>query len=138
MDHCLVASELRERLSVSKRVAEKLDMQRFDLRKLNDAEVKVKITNRFAALENFDDNVDMSRAWENIRENIKTSAKDSLGHYELQQHKPWFDDECSKLIDRRKQAKLQWLQNPSQVNGDNMDNVRYEASRSFRTKKGNI
>jgi hypothetical protein len=33
----------------------------------------------------------------------------------------WFDDECSKLIDRRKQAKLQWLQNPSQVNGDNMD-----------------
>jgi hypothetical protein len=85
-------------------------MQRFYLRKLNDAEVnkqhQVKITNRFAALENFDDNVDMNRAWENIRENIKTSAKESLGHYELQQHKAWFDDECSKLIDRRKQAKL--------------------------------
>jgi hypothetical protein len=41
----------------------------------------------------------------------------------------------SKLIDRRKKAKLQWLQNPSQVNGDNMDNVRREASRIFRTKK---
>jgi hypothetical protein len=78
--------------------------------KLNDAEVKeqyqVKITNRSAALENSDDNVDMNTASEN-RENIKTSAKDSLGHYELQQHKPWFDDECSKLTDRRKQAKLQ-------------------------------
>jgi hypothetical protein len=41
-------------------------MQRFDLRKLNDAEVKeqyqVKITNRFAALESFDDNVNMNRA----------------------------------------------------------------------------
>jgi hypothetical protein len=45
-------------------------------------------------LENFDVNVDMNRAWENIRGNIKTSAKESLGHYELQQHKPWFDDEC--------------------------------------------
>jgi predicted metallo-beta-lactamase superfamily hydrolase len=45
-------------------------------------------------LENFDDNVDMNRAWENIRENIKTSATESLGHYELQQHTPWFDDEC--------------------------------------------
>jgi hypothetical protein len=90
-------------------------------------------------LENFDDNVDMNRAWENIRENIKISPKESLGHYELQQHKPWFDDECSKLIDRRKQAKLQWLQNPSKVNGDNMDNVRRDASRTFRTKKkGNI
>jgi hypothetical protein len=51
-------------------------MQRFDHRKLNDAEVKeqyqVKITNRFAALENFDDNVDMNTAWENVTENIKT------------------------------------------------------------------
>jgi hypothetical protein len=46
-----------------------------------------------------------------------------------------FDDECSKLVDRRKQARLQWLQNPSQVNRDNMDNVRREASRNFRTKK---
>jgi hypothetical protein len=103
-------------------------MQRFDLRKLNDAEVKeqyqVKIANRFATLENCDDNVHMNTAWKNIRENIKTSAKESLGHYELQQHKPWFDDECSKLIDRRKRAKLQWLQNQSQVNRDDMDNVR--------------
>jgi hypothetical protein len=52
-----VAAKLRERLSVIKRVARKFDMQRFDLRKLNDAEVKeqyqVKITNRFPALENF-------------------------------------------------------------------------------------
>jgi hypothetical protein len=111
-------------------------------RKLNCAEVKeqyqVEITNRFVALENFDDNVDMNRAWENIRENIKISAKESLGHYDLQQHKLWFDDECSKLIDRGKQAKLQWLQNPSQVNGDNMHNVRREASRTFRTKKRGI
>jgi hypothetical protein len=55
-DHYLVAAKLRERLSVMKQVAPKFDMQRFDLRKLNDAEVKeqyqVKITNRFAALEN--------------------------------------------------------------------------------------
>jgi hypothetical protein len=86
-------------------------------------------------LENFDDNVDMNRAWENITENIKTSAKESLGHYELRQHNPWFDDECPKLIDRRKEAKLKWLQNPSQVNGDNMNKERREARRTFSTKK---
>jgi hypothetical protein len=93
-----VAAKLCERLSAIKRVARKFDMHRFDLRKLNDAEDKeqyqVKITNRFAALENYDDNVDMNTAWENIRENIKTSVKEILGHYELQQHKPLFDDEC--------------------------------------------
>jgi hypothetical protein len=51
-----------------------------------------------------------------------------------QSYKPWFD-ECLKLIDRRKQVKLQWLQDPSVVNEDNLCNVRREASRHFRNKK---
>jgi hypothetical protein len=58
-----------------------------------------------------------------------------LGYYELKKHKPWFDEGCSKLLDQRKQAKLQWLQDPSEVNGDNLNNVRREASRHFRNKK---
>jgi hypothetical protein len=49
-----------------------------------------------------------------------------------------FDDECSKLIDQWKQAKLRWLQNPSQINGDNLKNLRREASRTFKTRKRNI
>jgi hypothetical protein len=44
------------------------------------------------------------------RENIKTSAKDNPGYHRLKHNKPWFDDECSKLIDQWKQAELQWLQ----------------------------
>jgi hypothetical protein len=47
---------LRETLSLSKLATRYFDMQRFDLRKLNDAEIKeqcqVKFSNRFAALEN--------------------------------------------------------------------------------------
>jgi hypothetical protein len=39
------------------------------------------------------------------------------------------------LLDQRKEAKLQWLQDPSEVNGDNLNNVRHEASRHFRNKK---
>jgi hypothetical protein len=42
--------------------------------------------------------------------------------------------ECSKLADQRKQAKLQWLQNPSEANEDNLSDVRLEASRHFRNK----
>jgi hypothetical protein len=47
-----------------------------------------------------------NNAWESIRENIKTSAKDNLGYHRLKHNKPWFDDECSKLIDQQKRAKL--------------------------------
>jgi hypothetical protein len=44
---------------------------------------RVEISNRFAALENLDTEVDINRAWETIRENITFSAKGSPGYYEL-------------------------------------------------------
>jgi hypothetical protein len=58
--------------------------------------------------------------------------------YEPKQHKPWFDEGCSELLDHRKQAKLQWLQDASEINAQNMNNVRHETSRHFRNIKGNI
>ena len=68
------------------------------MRKLNEPEVRehyqIEITNRFAALENVNDEEDVNRTSENIKENIQTSAKESLGLHELKQNKPWFDDEC--------------------------------------------
>jgi hypothetical protein len=51
---------------------------------------------------------------ENIKENIKTLAKEDLGLYEVKQHKPWFDEEWLGFLDQRKQAKMQWLQDPKQ------------------------
>jgi len=78
-DHYLVVAKFRERLAVSKQAAQKFDGDRFNLRKLNEPKVRkhyqIEITNRFAALENLSDNEDINRAWENIEENIKTSAK---------------------------------------------------------------
>jgi hypothetical protein len=43
--------------------------------------------------------------------------------------------DTQKLLNQRKQAKLQWLQDPSEINGDNPNNGRHEASRYFRNKK---
>jgi hypothetical protein len=39
------------------------------------------------------------------------------------------------LLDQRKQAKLQWLQDPSEINGHNLHNIGHEASRYFMNKK---
>jgi hypothetical protein len=97
--------------------------------------LKATIKNKFAALENLDDNGDISKIWETIRENIRISAKESIGLCESKSYKPWFDEECLKLVDRRKQAKLQWLHDPSVVNEDNLRNVRREDSKHFKNKK---
>ena len=53
----------------------------------------------------------------------------------MKQHKPWFDEECIHFLDERKQAKLQLVQDPSERNVDNLNNVRREASRHSRNKK---
>jgi len=45
-----------------------------------------KVSKMLAALENLNDSEDINRAWENIKGNIKTSAKGSLGLYESKQH----------------------------------------------------
>jgi hypothetical protein len=78
-------------------------MERFNVKKLNKGYVKeqyqVTIRNKFATLEILEDSWDINRAWDNIRENIKISAQESLGYCESKHHKPWFDEECLELVE---------------------------------------
>ena len=109
-----MVAKLRERLAVRKQAAQKFAGERFNLRKLKELEAKekyqIEITNRFAALENLNVDEDVNRVWENIKENIKTSAKESLGLHEWKQHSPWFDKECVDFLNQKKQAKMQWIE----------------------------
>jgi hypothetical protein len=106
--------KFRERLAVSKQTTHSIHVERFNLNKLIHVEGKeqyrVEISHRFADLENLDTEVDISRARETIRKNIKISAKKSLGYYKLKKQKPSFGEGCSELLDQRNKAKLQWLQ----------------------------
>ena len=116
-DHYLVVAKVRESLAVSKQAVKKFDMERFNLRKLNELEVRkqyqIESSNRFATLENLGDSEDINRAWENMKDNIIISVKESLVLYEMKQHKPWFDEECLGFLDQRKHAKVQWYQDPN-------------------------
>jgi hypothetical protein len=122
-DHDLAVAKVRERLAVSKQASQKVRKQ-----------YQIEIKNRFVALENFSDYEDIrvNRAWERIVQNIKTSTKGNLDLHELKQRKSWFDEEC---LCQRKQAKIRWIQDPSQRNVNNLENVRDVASRYFRNKK---
>jgi hypothetical protein len=74
-----VVAKLRERLSARKQAAQKTDVERFNLKKLSEMEVRkqfqMELSNRFAALENLNDSSDINGAWGNVKENIKISAK---------------------------------------------------------------
>jgi hypothetical protein len=122
-----VVAKVRERLAVNKQRPRRFDMERSNLKNLNEVKGKGQFrvgSKRFAAFEDLDTEVESNCAWETMRENIKISAKDSLGYFELRKHNTWFEEGCSKLLDQRKKAKLQWLQDPSEINGDNLNNVK--------------
>ena len=139
IDHYLVVEKVRERLAVRKQAAQKSDGGRFNMRKLYELEVskqyQIEITNRFATLENVSEDEDINRAWESVKENIKTSATESQVKHEMKQQKPWFNEECLGILDQRKQAKIHWIQDPSQSNAHSLNNVRRDASRHFRNNK---
>jgi hypothetical protein len=70
-----------------------------------------------------------SSTWGDNKGNIKTSAKKSVGLCKLKQHKLWLDEECSRYLDQRKHAKIQWLHDLNQSNADNINTVKREADR---------
>jgi len=93
----LVVAKVRDRLPVSKIAAQKFDIEMLNLRKLNELKVSkeyhINVSYRFVALGNLNESEDINSAWENIKGNIKTSAKESLGPYELKQPKSRHDEE---------------------------------------------
>jgi len=94
----LVVAKVRDRLAASKKAAQKFYIERFNLRKLSELKVskeyQIKVSYRFVALDNLNESEDINSAWENIKENVKSSAKESLGPHDLKQHKSWFGEEC--------------------------------------------
>jgi hypothetical protein len=93
--------KIRQRLAVSEKAAQNFKVDRFNLRKLRELEVKkqyqIKISNRFAALEKLNDNDDIRTVLGNIKGYIKISAKENLSRYGKKQHKQCFDEEGSRF-----------------------------------------
>jgi hypothetical protein len=70
--HYLVVAKVTERLEVNKQRSQRLHMEMFNLKKLNEVEGKeqfrVEVSNRFAALEDLGTELEINSAWETIRE----------------------------------------------------------------------
>jgi hypothetical protein len=86
------------------------------------------------AFRNIDPQIDIEIAWETTRNNIKISAQNIRGYFEVRKHKPGINEGHSKLLDQSKYTKVQWLQELSKKNGNDRNNIRREANRHFKKK----
>jgi hypothetical protein len=53
----------------------------------------------------------------------------------LKQHKALLAEDCSELSVEKKQGKLHWMQDPSEINAYKLSNPRREVCGNFRNKK---
>ena len=87
-DQYLVITKVRERLAVGKQAAQRFDRQRFNLRKLNEPEVRehcqIEITNRFAVLENVNDDDNVNRNWRTLKRISKPRRKRGAARIEAE------------------------------------------------------
>ena len=87
-----MVAKVREILSARKQAAQQTDAERLNVKELSEMEVskqfQIQLSNRFEALENLNNSVDINSALENIKENIKNSAKETLSVYGQKHHKP--------------------------------------------------
>jgi DNA polymerase elongation subunit (family B) len=76
-----MVAEVRGKLAVSKQTEQKVDVEGFNLKRLSEFEFRkqyqIKISSSFVAFENLNACEDIHRAWENVEDNIKISAKES-------------------------------------------------------------
>jgi hypothetical protein len=74
-----VVAEVRERLAVSKREAQKIDVEKCNRRKLRELEIgkqyQINISNRFAALEILSDSEDVIGAGKTLKGTSKPKLK---------------------------------------------------------------
>jgi len=70
-DHYMVVAKVRESLAVNKQAAQSFEGERFNLRKLNELEVRkhyrIELTKSFAALENLSNDEGINRAWKTLK-----------------------------------------------------------------------
>ena len=147
-DHQLVITKVREKLCIASRESKGSKQRKFEVKLLDNPGVKadyqLEISNRFEILTDSSDNeddisnnkeIDVNKMWEAIRDTVKGAAKEHVGEMKRQKNKPWFDDECLKLHEERKQARQRWLGNKNEANTNNYSNAKRNATRGFRNKK---
>jgi hypothetical protein len=108
-DHILIRARIQLKLRAVKKVQRR---RKFTVYKLKQAEVeeafRLELRNRFSALENIDDENNIDKKWEKIRDCFTSTATETLG-YRKNVKEEWLTSETWNLISERKKIKSKML-----------------------------
>lgn len=143
-DHYLVVIKVRQRLCKERREKQKTKLK-FNLRKLENPNVRkeftLKLTNRFQALEQKEENMGHSieNEWKTIRESVQEVAEEVIGFQKNKNtQKAWFNENCRQLIVERKKSKEELLVQDTQEKREKYERINRKTNKTLRTAKRNF
>ena len=113
-DYNLVIARVKVRLKANRGSRNERKM-RFDTEKLKENNVKeeyqLELRNRFRVLtEERGETEDINQRWRDLEQAVKDVAEEKIGYIEGTRSQHWFDDECRRAANERKQARINHLQ----------------------------
>lgn len=94
------------------------------------------MSNRFAVLEEESkgEEDDVENMWVNLKSAVKESAA-KIFKKKRKQNKPWFNENCRKLVEQRREAKQKLLLHETYDTREQYNNINREVTRFLRSEK---
>lgn len=139
-DHNLVLVTIYQRLAVEKKNKAKQN-QMINWEKLKDPIVasnfRTNLICKFNEATPNDINVDIEVKWNRVKNTVLQCAKDLCGDKQKQPTKPWFDQECNEMIEKRRFSREKWLGANNEEERLRYQNINRSTTRLLRQKKRN-
>lgn len=138
LDHYVVKGELKVKLK-KPRVKKGLILDRYEINKLRDNIVCESFKRQlYETISNLDinkvDTIDCK--WKTIKETIKVVVSDTMIGKQKKMKKPWFNSSCEEALNRRKETRLQWINDPSNLEKEiTYKECQKETNNIYRFKK---
>ncbi|XP_046685325.1 uncharacterized protein LOC124371058 [Homalodisca vitripennis] len=138
IDHSLVLVKVCQRIAIQSRkeVRQKrrIEVRRLELKNIAD-EFKLKLENRFKALEDMENNETVDAKWSNFKEVVLNTAEEVCGSRKKRYKKPWFDQECEQALKDRVKRKITWMNSNRVEDRESYNEANREANKLQRRIK---
>uniref|UniRef100_A0A8D8TNG9 Craniofacial development protein 2 n=1 Tax=Cacopsylla melanoneura TaxID=428564 RepID=A0A8D8TNG9_9HEMI len=138
-DHYLVLVKIRQKIAIEKRNKSN-QTPPLEFSKLKDPlkamEFKLKLSDKFSEeAERAIQEMNINEDWNSLKNIIQDCTEAVCGKMKKKEKKPWFDEECKNMINKRRELKSEWLQTQEEIDRLRYNTQNRETTRLVRQKK---
>lgn len=134
-DHYMVSATIQQKIKILHKSKNK--QKRWNTNKLNNDETRAEYTQaiEFYIAQNERRGNNIGEEWDKIKSCITKAAEEKLGTKERENRKKWYNEECKTISERKRKARIKWIQTNKDREKEEYVKIRKECSRVLRKNK---